>query len=226
MKTSRTLASWSRPTGLVLALAAGALGLSACTTTTDTAPPAAEASSFSTQAKLDSAVTATLDRLYQVAPGSREMVQHAAGVLVFPEVIGGALIVGAEHGRGALRVRGRKAGYYSTTGASVGWQVGGQSKAVVYVFSTREALQKFQASKGWTVGADATVAIGKRLGWAQVVAAGSNVRSVKVGDRVLFDPDDRAEVEIRGHDYVLLRERDLHAVATEGLSDGQTGLYL
>ena len=70
------------------------------------------------------------------------------------------------------------------------------------------------------------MAIGKRLGWAQVVAAGSNVRSVKVGDRVLFDPDDRAEVEIRGHDYVLLRERDLHAVATEGRSDGQTGLYL
>ena len=161
MKTSRTLASWSRPTGFALALAAGALGLSACTTTTDTAPPAAAASSFSTQAKLDSAVTATLDRLYRVVPGSREMVQHAAGVLVFPEVIGGALIVGAEHGRGALRVGGRTAGYYSTTGASVGWQVGGQSKAVVYVFSTREALQKFQASKGWTAGADATVAIGK-----------------------------------------------------------------
>ncbi len=72
----------------------------------------------------------------------------------------------------------------------------------------------------------ATVAIGKRLGWASVVAAGANVRSVSVGDRVLFDPDDRAEVEVRGKDYVLLRERDLHAVATEGLSDGQTGLYL
>ncbi len=72
----------------------------------------------------------------------------------------------------------------------------------------------------------ATVAIGKRLGWASVVAAGSNVRSVTVGDRVLFDPDDRAEVEVRGKDYVLLRERDLHAVATEGLPDGQTGLYL
>jgi chaperonin GroES len=72
----------------------------------------------------------------------------------------------------------------------------------------------------------ATVAIGKRLGWALVVAAGVNVRSVKVGDRVLFDPDDKAEVEIRGKDYVLLRERDLHGVATEGLPDGQTGLYL
>jgi chaperonin GroES len=72
----------------------------------------------------------------------------------------------------------------------------------------------------------ATVAIGRRLAWAQVVAAGSNVRSVKVGDRVLFDPDDRAEVELRGRDYVLLRERDLHAVSDERVSDGRTGLYL
>jgi chaperonin GroES len=72
----------------------------------------------------------------------------------------------------------------------------------------------------------ATVAIGKRLAWAAVVAVGGNVRSVAVGDRVLFDPDDRAEVEVRGKDYVLLRERDLHAVATEAASDGQTGLYL
>jgi chaperonin GroES len=72
----------------------------------------------------------------------------------------------------------------------------------------------------------ATVAIGRRLGWASVVAVGTNVRTVKVGDRVLFDPEDRAEVEVRGKDYVLLRERDLHAVAAEGLSDGRTGLYL
>ena len=64
------------------------------------------------------------------------------------------------------------------------------------------------------------------LGGASVVAAGANVRSVRVGDRVLFDPDDRAEVEVRGKDYVLLRERDLHAVATDSLPDGQTGLYL
>ena len=72
----------------------------------------------------------------------------------------------------------------------------------------------------------ATVAIGRRLGWAHVVAVGANVRSVKVGDRVLFDPEDRAEVEVRGKDYVLLRERDLHAVAAERLQDGKTGLYL
>lgn len=72
----------------------------------------------------------------------------------------------------------------------------------------------------------ATVAIGKRLAWAKVVAVGANVRSVKEGDRVLFDPADKAEVEVRSKDYVLLRERDLHAVAAERLSEGHTGLYL
>ena len=72
----------------------------------------------------------------------------------------------------------------------------------------------------------ATVAIGRRLAWGQVVAVGTNVRTVKPTDRVLFDPEDRAEVEVRGKDYVLLRERDLHAVASERLQDGKTGLYL
>ena len=72
----------------------------------------------------------------------------------------------------------------------------------------------------------ATAQMGKRLAWAGVVAVGANLRTVEVGDRVLFDPEDRAEVEVRGHDYVLLRERDLHAVAAQRLQDGQTGLYL
>ena len=72
----------------------------------------------------------------------------------------------------------------------------------------------------------ATVAIGRRLAWGEVAAVGTSVRTVQLGDRVLFDPEDRAEVEVRGHPYVLLRERDLHAVAAGRLEDGQTGLYL
>lgn len=72
----------------------------------------------------------------------------------------------------------------------------------------------------------ATAVMGKRLSWAQVMAAGANVRSVEVGDRVLYDPEDRAEVELHGKDYVLLRERDIHAVAAERIADNQTGLYL
>lgn len=72
----------------------------------------------------------------------------------------------------------------------------------------------------------ATASVGKRLAWATVVAVGASVRQVKVDDRVLFDPEDRAEVEIQSRDYVLLRERDLHAVAAPRVQDGQTGLYL
>ncbi|MDQ4006480.1 MAG: co-chaperone GroES [Actinomycetota bacterium] len=72
----------------------------------------------------------------------------------------------------------------------------------------------------------ATAKMGRRLEWARVVAIGANVRTVEVGDRVLFDPEERAEVEVGGQDYVLLRERDLHAVASERLPHGQTGLYL
>ncbi len=71
-----------------------------------------------------------------------------------------------------------------------------------------------------------TVQIAHRLAWARVVAIGPSVRAVLVGDRVLFDPEDRAEVEVRNKAYVLLRERDLHAVADENLPGGQTGLYL
>ena len=73
----------------------------------------------------------------------------------------------------------------------------------------------------------ATAALGgRRLSWSRVAAIGPHVRTVEVGDRVLFDPEDKAEVEVRGDSYVLLRERDLHAVASERIEGGQTGLYL
>jgi chaperonin GroES len=72
----------------------------------------------------------------------------------------------------------------------------------------------------------ATARMGKRLAWGAVIAVGNNVRTVETGDRVLFDPEDRAEVELHGTEYVLLRERDIHAVASERIQDGATGLYL
>ena len=71
----------------------------------------------------------------------------------------------------------------------------------------------------------ATAAVGKRLGWAEVVAIGPHVRQAGLGDRVLFDPEDRAEVELQGGTYVLLRERDVHGIAETG-SDEAAGLYL
>ncbi|MDQ1393702.1 MAG: chaperonin GroES [Acidimicrobiaceae bacterium] len=71
----------------------------------------------------------------------------------------------------------------------------------------------------------ATAEMAKRLAWAEVMAVGPNVRMIKPGDRVLFNPEDRFEVEVKGDDYLILRERDIHAVAAERM-DGSTGLYL
>ncbi|MEY3341117.1 MAG: hypothetical protein RLZZ269_1028 [Actinomycetota bacterium] len=71
----------------------------------------------------------------------------------------------------------------------------------------------------------ATAQLSKRLVWAEVVALGQNVRSAEVGDRVLFSPEDRYEVEVQGADYIMLRERDLHAVAASRI-ESHTGLYL
>ncbi|CAN5719626.1 co-chaperone GroES [soil metagenome] len=71
----------------------------------------------------------------------------------------------------------------------------------------------------------ATAQMAKRLTWAKVVALGPNVRAAEVGDLVLFSPDDRYEVEVGGSDYIMLRERDIHAVAAERI-EASTGLYL
>ncbi|AXE38309.1 GroES family chaperonin [Acidipropionibacterium virtanenii] len=73
----------------------------------------------------------------------------------------------------------------------------------------------------------ATVRLGHRLTWGTVVALGSAVHQVGLGDRVLFDPESRAEVELDGTSYVLLHEEDLHAVSTGRRADpGAGGLYL
>jgi len=73
----------------------------------------------------------------------------------------------------------------------------------------------------------ATAAMGaRRLSWSRVIAVGPNARAVEAGDHVLFDPEDKAEVEMQGDTYVVMRERDVHAVAADRLGDESTGLYL
>ena len=72
----------------------------------------------------------------------------------------------------------------------------------------------------------ATATVGRRLSWATAVGVGPHVRSSVAGDRVLFDPDDRSEVELHGRQYIMLRERDVHAVAAKRVEEDATGLYL
>jgi lipid-binding SYLF domain-containing protein len=135
-------------------LAACAL-VAGCTTT----GPEVRASPTAARQEINAEANATLSKLYQAVPASRDLVARANGVLVFPDVNKVSFIVGGEHGDGVLRVRGDAVGYYTISGGSIGYQAGAQSKAVVLLFLTPDALEHFRASNGWTVGADATLAV-------------------------------------------------------------------
>lgn len=135
-----------------LGAGAAALVLSGCTTTQG-------AGATSKRQEIDDSVTAALSRLSSTVPGSRELLGKARGVLVFPSVLAAGLGIGGEYGEGALRVNGATVDYYSTASASFGLQIGAQSKAVIFLFMTQEALDKFRNSQGWTAGVDASVAI-------------------------------------------------------------------
>jgi lipid-binding SYLF domain-containing protein len=150
----------NRRTFLITAgTAIGATGLIAagCTTTR----PNAQADRVARRSEIDSGADGTLTRLYSTARGARELADRAQGLLIFPRVLSGGLGVGGEYGDGVLRSGGRATGYYRVVGGSLGWQIGAQSQAVVLMFLTQEALDRFRNSSGWTVGADATVSIAR-----------------------------------------------------------------
>jgi len=138
----------------IASLAAMAVFAAGCTTSgSGTGDPAAR------RKAIDAAVDSSLSTLYQQEPSSRDLVGRAAGVLVFPNVMEAGFIVGASRGQGALRVGGKTVSYHATTSGSFGLQAGAQSTAVILLFMTRDALQRFQNSNGWTIGADASVTL-------------------------------------------------------------------
>jgi lipid-binding SYLF domain-containing protein len=142
------------------ALAVSGLGLAGCTTTP---PKSASGTSGNADKRrsINADVDSTLAHLYSTANGSRELVAKARGVLVFPSVIQAGFWIGGQYGEGALRVGGQTAGYYSTAGGSFGLQIGAQSKAIIFLFMTQDALDRFRNSEGWAAGVDATVAVVK-----------------------------------------------------------------
>ena len=139
-------------------LALAGLALSGCTTTTQTGG-AVRTEPAAVKTDIERGAYDTLERLYKEVKGSRELVRKAHGVLVFPNVLAAGLVVGGEYGRGVLRTGGQTVNYYSLTTLSVGFQAGAQSKAVVILFMSRDALDKFRNSKGWTAGVDGSVAV-------------------------------------------------------------------
>lgn len=145
-------------------LALASLALSACTTSvTPTVSGDNTASGQRTKGQqrreLSAGIDATLERLGSTVPNSRELLNKANGVLVFPRVIAAGFGIGGQYGEGALRIKNVTAEYYSLASLSIGLQIGAQSKAIVMLFMTDDALKKLRSSEGWSAGVDASVAV-------------------------------------------------------------------
>lgn len=123
-------------------------------------------------------VNATLKRFTEEIAGGGEFLQKAEGVLVFPGIIKAGLGVGGEYGEGALRIGGNTVEYYNTAAASIGFQLGAQSKSVVVVFLTEKALQDFRKSDGWKAGVDGSVALVK---WG----VGEDINTIDIKDPIV-----------------------------------------
>lgn len=103
--------------------------------------------------EIDARSTAALEYLYNTYPGTRDLGNQAAGVLIMPLVTEVGLGLGGAYGRGALRVGGSTADYYAATAASAGLQIGAQQYSHVLFFMTADALNMFRTSPGWVAGA-------------------------------------------------------------------------
>jgi lipid-binding SYLF domain-containing protein len=112
-----------------------------------------------TAKEIDASVDAAIERFYKQVKGAKEFEKASKGMLVMPNVVKGAFIIGGEYGEGALRVGGKTVDYYNTISGSIGFQIGGQSKDIILLFMTDEALKQFRASNGWEAGVDGNVAL-------------------------------------------------------------------
>ena len=134
---------------------------------------------FAKSAKeIDVSVDVTLEQFAKDVKGGAEFLKSAKGVLVFPSVIKAGIGIGGEYGEGALRIGGKTVDYYSTAAASIGFQLGAQSKRVLLVFMQDGALKKFRDSPGWEAGVDGSVALVE-------LGAGGTIDTTNIKDPII-----------------------------------------
>ena len=110
-------------------------------------------------AQIDRDADATLKKLLEKLPETEVFRKEAKGILIFPSIVKGGLLIGAHYGKGALRKGGSKAGYYSTVAASYGLQAGVQSFGYVLFFMNEKSLEYLDDSAGWEVGVGPSIVV-------------------------------------------------------------------
>ena len=108
--------------------------------------------------EIDADADKAMERLHDVQ-GGKEWVGMAKALLIMPGVGKGALIIGIEHGKGALRIGGQTVDYYSMSSGSIGLQIGGEVKDIIIGFMTTAALEQFRTSENWEAGVDGNIAM-------------------------------------------------------------------
>jgi len=127
-----------------------AIAMLLCTSAIVTAQKAAE---------LDKKVDESQAKLFASSPAAKNLSTAAKGILIFPSVKKAGFVVGGQYGEGALRKRGKTAGYYKTTAASFGLQAGGQKFGYAMFFMTDGALDYLKSSKGWEIGVGPSIVV-------------------------------------------------------------------
>lgn len=128
--------------------------------------------------EIDAQVNASIKEFKKEVGAAEELMNKAAGVLVFPSVIKAGIGIGGEYGEGALRIGGKTADYYSTAAGSLGLQLGAQAKTVIILFMVESALKDFRNSQGWEAGVDGSVALVQ-------VGAGGSVDTTNIKDPII-----------------------------------------
>ena len=119
----------------------------------------AASASAASKEEINAEVREALSNFRKQTSAGHELSKKASGMLVFPNVIKAGIGIGGEFGEGALLVHGKTVAYYNIAAASIGLQLGAQSRSQIVLFMNDKALSAFRKSEGWKAGVDGSVAL-------------------------------------------------------------------
>jgi len=158
-----------------------------------------------TAREIDVSVDVAIERFHKQIIGAKELIKASRGMLVMPNVVKGAFIIGGEYGEGALRIGGKSVDYYNTISGSIGFQIGGAAKDIILLFMTDDAIQQFRASSGWEAGVDGNVAL-------ITIGAGERVDTTTSKDPIVafvFDAKGLiADISLKGAKFTKLNKAE------------------
>ena len=93
-----------------------------------------------------------------------DLLRGCHSIAIFPNTISGGLGIGGKYGQGIIMVRDKKGRWsppaiFTIAGASLGWQIGGQSTDIVLLMMSKESIEGILEGK-FKLGVDAAIAAG------------------------------------------------------------------